>query len=38
MSLARDLCALVATVSLAWLVLWVWWAVTVMIVSEEFPR
>ena len=37
MILARDLCALLATISLAWLVMWVWYAVTVMIVSE-FPR
>ena len=38
MPLVRDLCALVATVSLAWLVLWVWYAVTVMIVTEESSR
>ena len=34
MILARDICALVATVSLAWLAVWVWYSVTVMIVSE----
>jgi len=38
MPIARDLCALVATVSLACLSVWVWWAMTYMIVSGEFPR
>ena len=35
MILARDLCALVATLSLAWLSVWAWYAVTYVIVSEE---
>jgi hypothetical protein len=34
MSIARDLCALVATIGLAWLVLWGWYAVTYMLISD----
>ena len=34
MILARDICALVATVGLAWLAVWVWYAVIYVIVSE----